>query len=265
MASLKDKITAFQMIMNDDGLTEKILKQAANAEKSADDAGLEFKETNESDGDETVETKAKGKMPAAFLKNQKKKKPVDDEAESDEEDMTEDEDAEEEEESKEGDDSDDSDAGDDAVDDAAEFDEDLDEEDEDEEDEDEEEGKEFTDFVGDLPVDAFAEMIATTWKEAFRPVAALLQLSIEAMKEMTTASKEVRDPAAMKEITDRLAGLEKTVKAMVGDMPKATKKALRGYRATEDEDTVVEGGEEAMKEVGPGKADPGFLNFMGLK
>lgn len=263
MASLKDKITAFQMIMNDDGLTEKILKQAANAEKSADDAGLEFKETDEADGDETVETKTKGKgkVPAAFLKNQKKKKPVDDEAESDEEDMTEDEDAEEEEESKEGDDSDDSDdsdAGDDAVDDAAEFDEDLD-------DDEEEEGKEFTDFVGDLPVDAFAEMIATTWKEAFQPVAALLQLSIEAMKEMTTASKEVRDPAAMKEITDRLAGLEKTVKAMVGDMPKAAKKALRGYRATEDEDTVVEGGEEAMKEVGPGKADPGFLNFMGLK
>lgn len=265
MASLKDKITAFQMLMNDDNLTEQILKQAANAEKSADDAGLEYKETD-ADAGEVKTEKAKGKVPPAFMKG--KKKPADaEEEEAEGEDMEEEEEVEEEEESKEGDsdadsdadaDAGDSDDGDDAVDDAAEFDEDLDEDEDGEE-------KEFTDFVGDLPVDAFAEMIATTWKEAFTPVAALLKLSLDAMKEMTTATKEMQDSKAMKDIASRIGKLEGVVKELAGDMPKATKKALRGYRATEDDETVVEGGEEAMKETGPGKADPGFLNFMGLK
>lgn len=261
MATLKEKLTALQMILGDDGLTEQVLKHSLAVEKSADDAGLEFKE-KEGDAEvnaETSKAKGKGKTPPQFMKGKKPAKgeePDEEDAEMDEEDEV------EEEEKKAADDDD---AGDDAVDDAAEFDEDLDEDDDEFENEGEE-GKEFTEFVGDLPVEAFAEMIATTWKEAFQPVAALLELSIEAMKEMATASKEIRDPAAMKELTDRLAAIEKTVRAMVGDMPKATKKSLKnGYRATEDDETVVEGGEEAIKEVGPGKADSGFLNFLGVK
>lgn len=257
MATLKEKLTALQMILGDDALTEQVIKRSLATEKAADDAGLEFKEKDGEGGGEVDKTKAKGKKnPPPFMK--KKPAPAASDAETEEEVEEEVEEDVEEEEEKESD----ADVEEETYADADAEGDDLDDDDE----FDDEEGKEFTEFVGDLPVDALAEMIATTWKEAFTPLAALLQLSVDIMKEMTVATKEMRDPAAMKAVTKRIDEIEGTLKSITGDMPKAAKKSLRnGYRATEDEDTVVEGGEEAVKEVGPGKADSGFLNFLGVK
>jgi hypothetical protein len=228
MATKEEKLQELRSRVGDD-LADEILASADSTEKDASNLGLEFKEAK------TEKAKAK-------------KAPADDAEDPEEEgDMGEEE--------------------------AETTEEDASESDEDEvAEEDEEEGepaprfgkkKEFEDQpVGSLTMGEFAELVAGAMSTALQPYVEAIkeaQGEIETMKETVQkiVGTRTKETSALQA---RLEKAEKRLKELEGDMPSAMRE---GYKASEDEDTVVPEGSPILKQAPA--ADPigdFFTNFL---
>jgi hypothetical protein len=282
MATQKEKEGVLRDLVGDD-LADKVLTEAASREKGAVEAGTAFKETDAED--ETT----KGKMPPEVLaalqkKNEGKGKmppEVADALQIDGDETPEEEAAEVEVETpvkgklakgkavvkKEADETEsDSDTDElDAL--LAEL------EEEDAEPASESKEMRLPEFLGDMPTSQFAGMLASAIAGAFQPFFETQQQLVTSIKELkeqlneTTTTKEAATQAQIAHLEEAAATLTKAtidtrqkLKAITGDMPKAAK----GYRASEDEGTVIK--EDNPLAQGP-HSDPiaTFINDFAMK
>jgi hypothetical protein len=229
MKELRDKV-------GDDALVDELLASAGSTEKDAQKMGLAYKEV----GDDTTE---KAKKPA---KGKAEEPPAD---EADSAASADDESAEDPEEE------------------ATETPEEEDAEDAEEPDETEtpaakKKKKEFSEqTIGDMTMGGFAELVSGALAVALKPyLAAVKEMreDVDALKEHSNTAT-TKERQATKEVSDKLGAFEKRLGALEGEIPVALKE---GYRASQDDNTVVQDGDERLKEANMPHADSGLAGFM---
>lgn len=287
MASQKEKEDALRSLLGDNALANEIIERAAARDKEAQEKGLAFKATRDDDSEEShkdQEDAAEQVENAAPEGSEEVQENLSDDeedfdldallAELDEDYAEAADDAAKEAKKAKKPAMKKSDEEDEASNEEDMGDEDEDGEDWGEEDMDEEkEAGEIPTFLGDIPTDHFASLMAEALSTALEPYFMQLKEIGESVKEMKEASEATKESHTMqaketaktvKEQGDELEKLRKAAITQATALAKTQKRlkeleegappAAKGYIASQDEETVVKEGDDILKNVP--QADP---------
>lgn len=221
MVTKEEKLKALRALLGEDA--EEILQQADASEKELDEKGIAYKEADDLDEETDEETADDGtsRYREADEKAGKKKRPAPEEDEGTPEEEA--------------------------------------------QDEEEEYMEDDTPVIGNMPVDEFKAMFKEAMAEGLRPVTKALAgmgkkgkeaEAEEAQAAAAQAELKAALEAQIAELNTALRKVTKQLKELQGETPRA----LKGYRASEAEDTLVD--EETQKELGGPAQDPFAVQFV---